>query len=111
MPALLDCNDDRLAFLRNKEINSPRPLCRARVPDEVNSLESRWNFRQMYARVMGSYFGVLSRGDRGRAHAWSQARGSRSDAVISRQFQPAPKFVALILIRHFRKLKLIQPKI
>src|SRR5258705_4577348 len=36
--ALLDWNDDRLAFLRNKEIDSPRPLCRARVPDEVNSL-------------------------------------------------------------------------
>ena len=36
--ALLDWNDDRLAFLRNKEIDSPRPLCRARVPDKVNSL-------------------------------------------------------------------------
>ena len=36
--ALLDWNDDRLAFLRNKEIDSPRPLCCARVPDQVNSL-------------------------------------------------------------------------
>src|SRR5262245_37627603 len=36
--ALLDWNNDRLAFLRNKEIDSPRPLCRTRIPDEVNSL-------------------------------------------------------------------------
>src|SRR5262245_14505075 len=36
--ALLDWNDDRLAFLRNKEIDSPRPLCCPRVPDQVNSL-------------------------------------------------------------------------
>src|SRR3954468_12787120 len=35
--ALLDWNDDRLAFLGNKKIDSPRPLCRARVPDKVNS--------------------------------------------------------------------------
>src|ERR1051326_5494783 len=35
---LLNWNDDRLAFLRNQEIDSPRPLCRARVLDEVNSL-------------------------------------------------------------------------
>src|SRR5207247_8551040 len=59
-PVLLDWNDDRLAFLCNKEIDSPRPFCRVRVPDEVNSLVRIGAERPRFHHVGRAAFRLMS---------------------------------------------------
>src|SRR5262245_58371300 len=61
-PALLDWNDDRLAFLGNQEIDRPRPLCRARVPDEVNSLVRIGTERPRFHHVRRGSFRLMGQG-------------------------------------------------
>src|ERR1700745_3415905 len=79
--ALLDWNDDRLAFLRNKEIDSPRPLCRARIPDEVNSLARIGAERSRFHHVRRAAFRLVGQ------RTFEHVKKFRSGMIVLRAYR------------------------
>src|SRR6516164_1180584 len=81
-PALLDWNDDRLAFLGNQEIDRPRPLCRARVLDEVNSLVRIGAERPRIHHVRRGYVRLMGQG------TFEHVKKFRSGMIVLRAYRP-----------------------
>src|SRR5689334_769646 len=79
--ALLDWNDDRLAFLGNKKIDSPRPLCRTRVPDKVNSLVWIGAERSRFHHVRRAAFRFMSQ------RTFKHVKKFRSGMVVLRPYR------------------------
>jgi hypothetical protein len=83
-PALLDWNDDRLAFLGNKEIDSPGALCGARVPDEVNSLVRIGAERPRFHHVRRAAFRLMGQ------RTFEHVKKFRSGMIVLRADRSLP---------------------